>query len=478
MTALIEEAMEAGAAGFATSMALTHVGADGRPIPSRVAQPEETQALCRAVGRSGRGVIGVNGGEGLSFTECYDLQPSFGAPITYTAVLTVPSGAHLKAAEIHRERRARGADVWPQVSCRPLAFSVNLVEPFNLNTNPVFAELMPRSIDERRAAYADPGWRQKVRDAWADAQGHPAAVGHLRDHGVDRASRARRQEARDRRTSERGTDPFDTLLDLSADERDIKALRVKTILANDDADGIAMLLNEPGCTLGLSDAGAHVGQLCDAPLPTDLLGNWVREREVLSLEGAVHKLTQEPADLFGFADRGVLRPGAFADVTVFDPTAVGPGPVRRVRDFPADTERLTADQPTGVRHVLVNGVAHPCRRRAAGRRDPSGPCRQSSRSQREGGRDEVPQARNDRHGREPDLPRMHELRRPRSWWPSRGRSTRTMHVRSSSGRSRRASTSSTPRTSTPTAPAKRSSAICSPSARVATRSCSRPSSAA
>ena len=153
---------------------------------------------------------------------------------------------------------------------------------------------------------------------------------------------------------------------------------MKTILANDDPDGIAMLLNEPGCTLGLSDAGAHVGQLCDAPLPTDLLGNWVREREVLSLEGAVHKLTQEPADLFGFADRGVLRPGAYADVTVFDPDAVGPGPVRRVRDFPADTERLTADQPTGVRHILVNGVAIRVRRvrRRAGRgADTPGPRR-------------------------------------------------------------------------------------------------------
>ena len=356
MTALIEEAMEAGAAGFATSMALTHVGADGRPIPSRVAQPEETQALCRAVGRSGRGVIGVNGGEGLSFTECYDLQPSFGAPITYTAVLTVPSGAHLKAAEIHRERRAGGADVWPQVSCRPLAFSVNLVEPFNLNTNPVFAELMPRSIDERRAAYADPGWRLKVRDAWAERKGipprwdtyeimestaHPELVG---EKLATVANRARRRSVRHaarpqrRRTRHQG----------APREDDSRQRRPR---------GIAMLLNEPGCTLGLSDAGADVGQLCDAPLPTDLLGNWVREREVLSLEGAVHKLTQEPADLFGFADRGVLRRGAFADVTVFDPAAVGPGPVRRVRDFPADTERLTADQPTGVRHVLVNGVA-------------------------------------------------------------------------------------------------------------------------
>ena len=195
MTALIEEAMEAGAAGFATSMALTHVGADGRPIPSRVAQPEETQALCRAVGRSGRGVIGVNGGEGLSFTECYDLQPSFGAPITYTAVLTVPSGAHLKAAEIHRERRARGADVWPQVSCRPLAFSVNLVEPFNLNTNPgvrrADAPLDRRASSRVRGS----GLEAEGARCVGGAQGDPAAVGHLRDHGVDRASRARRQRS-------------------------------------------------------------------------------------------------------------------------------------------------------------------------------------------------------------------------------------------------------------------------------------------
>jgi len=108
--------------------------------------------------------------------------------------------------------------------------------------------------------------------------------------------------------------------------------------------------------IGLSDAGAHVGQLCDACLPTDLLGNWVREREVLSLEAAVHKLTGEPAGVFAFADRGVLQPGRAADVTVFDPDTVGPGRLRRVRDFPADGERLVADTPSGVAHVLVNGT--------------------------------------------------------------------------------------------------------------------------
>jgi N-acyl-D-aspartate/D-glutamate deacylase len=115
-------------------------------------------------------------------------------------------------------------------------------------------------------------------------------------------------------------------------------------------------LTHESVALGLSDAGAHVDQLCDAPLPTDLLGTWVRDRGVLALERAVRKLTGEPADLFGFARRGYLREGHWADVCVFDPATVGTGPTRRVRDFPADAERLTAEEPSGVRHVLVNGT--------------------------------------------------------------------------------------------------------------------------
>ena len=67
------------------------------------------------------------------------------------------------------------------------------------------------------------------------------------------------------------------------------------------------------------------------------------------------KLTGEPAGIFRFEDRGVLRPGAFADVCVFEADKVGPGRIRRVRDFPAGADRLTADTPTGIRHVLVNG---------------------------------------------------------------------------------------------------------------------------
>jgi N-acyl-D-aspartate/D-glutamate deacylase len=108
--------------------------------------------------------------------------------------------------------------------------------------------------------------------------------------------------------------------------------------------------------LGLADSGAHVSQLCDACFATDLLGNWVRGRGVMSLERAVHKLTGEPAAVYGLADRGTVAVGQAADLCVFDPETVAPGPLRRIRDFPADGERLTADAPVGVTHTLVNGV--------------------------------------------------------------------------------------------------------------------------
>ena len=353
MSRTVSEAMDAGAAGFATSFAMTHRGADGKPVPSRCADPNEYEALFRAVARSGRGVVEVTPGQNLSIDNMYEVQKRVGVPLTYTALLTQPTGSHKRLVDVNRAGWADGAQVWPQVTCRPLSFSMTLSEPFTLNPNPEFAAIMGSSLQARRDAYADTAWRTKARDTWATMTGmlprwdtyeimettaHPELIGTRLCAIAD----------------ERRTTPFDTVLDLALDEPDL-ALRVRCIVANDDVEGIRLLLGEDNCTLGLSDAGAHVGQLCDAPMPTDLLGNWVRDRQVLPVEKAIRKLSGVQADLFGFADRGYLREGAYADVFVFDLDTVGPGPIRRVRDFPADSERLTADAPTGVRHVLVNG---------------------------------------------------------------------------------------------------------------------------
>jgi N-acyl-D-aspartate/D-glutamate deacylase len=122
--------------------------------------------------------------------------------------------------------------------------------------------------------------------------------------------------------------------------------------------------------IGLSDAGAHASQLCDACAPTELLGTWVRERGVLSLEDGVRRLTAQPAEVFGITDRGRLAPGLAADVTVFDPETVGCTALRRVRDFPAGADRLVSDA-TGIRAVVVNGVV--IREDGRDAVDPTGP---------------------------------------------------------------------------------------------------------
>jgi N-acyl-D-aspartate/D-glutamate deacylase len=143
-------------------------------------------------------------------------------------------------------------------------------------------------------------------------------------------------------------------LDLSL--ADDLTTRFESVLANNDLDGIAYLLPRDDVLLGLADSGAHVSQLCDACFATDLLGSWVRDRQIMSLEHAIHKLTSEPARVFGLDDRGTVEVGKAADLVVFDPDTVAPGPLRRVVDFPADGERLTADAPVGMTHILVNGV--------------------------------------------------------------------------------------------------------------------------
>jgi N-acyl-D-amino-acid deacylase len=355
MKETLRDSMLAGAAGFATSFAPTHRGVDGKPVPSRFASREEIDGLLSVMHDVQRGVVAFAPGENVGIPELYNLQPGVGIPFTYGALLTSPNGAHRKLVEINDAGWARGAQVWPQVSPRPLTFAMTLAEPFTLNMNASFAGLMSGSHEERRRAYADPEWRAGAAALWigrrgfgtprwdtyevAESEAHPELIG-----------RALVDVAR-----ERQAEPFDALLELALDEPDL-GLRVRCVLLNDDTDEVGFLLAQERCTLGLSDAGAHVGQLCDAPEPTDFLGNWVRDRGVMSVEAGVRKLTGVQADLLGLADRGYLRPGAWADVTVFEPATVAPGPLRRVRDFPADSERLTADQPSGVRHVIVNGT--------------------------------------------------------------------------------------------------------------------------
>jgi N-acyl-D-aspartate/D-glutamate deacylase len=346
MQAVVAESMAAGAMGFASSASPTHNGDGGRPVPSRVADLDELRALLVPVHDAKKGVVALLPGGVIPNRQLFDLQRDVGRPITWTALLTVKGYPyHEKVVAENDAAWEEGVQVWPQVSCRPLVFQMNLAEPFTLNIRASFSKLMGLDLEQRKAAYRDPAWRAAT---WEELSVGTGGGGGLPFNwpSVSVAESASHPELVDRGVveiaEERGCTPLDVILDISLDD-DLKA-RFWSVLANNDPDAIAWLLPRDNVLLG------------DACFATDLLGNWVRDRGVMSLERAVYKLTAEPAGVYGLTDRGSVEVGKAADLCVFDPAVVDPGPLRRVYDFPADGERLTADQPVGMTHVLVNGV--------------------------------------------------------------------------------------------------------------------------
>jgi N-acyl-D-amino-acid deacylase len=124
---------------------------------------------------------------------------------------------------------------------------------------------------------------------------------------------------------------------------------------NQRMDAVEELLDHPRMAIGLGDSGAHVGLIMDASLPTWFLLHWVRDRKKYTIEDAVRRMTSDTASLFGVADRGVLRPGAFADVNVLDLDALALRLPEFVHDFPAGAGRYV-QRADGYRATVVNGA--------------------------------------------------------------------------------------------------------------------------
>jgi N-acyl-D-aspartate/D-glutamate deacylase len=262
-------------------------------------------------------------------------------------------GSHRGFLQYSADIVAQGLPVVPQVACRPLNFEFQWKEPFVFESMPLFRQISAADHEGKKRIYRDPAFRQAFREAQAGAAGAFAprwdrtwftwspAEPRLEERTVLEVAR------------ERGVDPVDLALDVGL-AADLEA-RFRMTVLNDDEDEVAELLTDPHTILGLSDAGAHASQLCDACFATHLLGHWVRERGTLSLERAIRMLTSQPAALFGIEDRGRLAAGLAADVVVLDPATVGAGGLRRVRDLPAGADRLVADA-AGIEAVIVNGV--------------------------------------------------------------------------------------------------------------------------
>lgn len=355
MRRVVADALDGGALGFSTDRSGFHRGDGGRPVPSAVASQHEVEALMLVTRERGRGIVHCAPGE--QFHWLYDFQPRLGRPVTWSAIITYPREARSRAwwadkAAFHRERWERGVEVHPQVTCRPVSFRVSMTEPSPFYLLPAFARVKAAPASERMAIYGDDAWRARARDEldsgrFMDPRWDNFAVAECASSS-DLVGRTVADVA-----AETGRHPFDLVLDLALVEHEA---RFSVTFANDDEEGVRALLTTPGCVLGLSDAGAHVSQICDAALPVDFLARWVRDRGLCSVEQGVVRCTGEPARLLRLRDRGHLGPGAWADVVVLDWERLDPGPVRRVHDLPGGGDRLVADQPRGIRHVLVNGV--------------------------------------------------------------------------------------------------------------------------
>jgi N-acyl-D-aspartate/D-glutamate deacylase len=241
-------------------------------------------------------------------------------------------------------------EVYPQIACRPIVMQITMDDPTPLGEVDAWKEVLATPREERATLYRDPAWRDRAREATLTTWAHrwrkisvEETAAHADTLGTPLSDLA----------AARGTTPFDLMLDLALS--DTAATRFRVVLDNDGDDEIGDLLADRRTLLGLSDAGAHATQLCDACYSSHLLGHWVRERQAISLEDAVWRLTGQPAHVFRLTDRGRIAPGFYADLVALDPAAVGTTAVERVFDQPGGTDRLVV-RPTGIEHTWVNGT--------------------------------------------------------------------------------------------------------------------------
>jgi N-acyl-D-amino-acid deacylase len=350
MRGVLSEALQAGALGFSTSRQPAHQGAFGRPVPSRFAETDEVFALAAVLGELNKGVMQVSIGPGLFVDQFSELAMRNGIPVTWTALVAraAKPGAALRTVE---RGAALPGEVYPQIACRPIVMQIGMTDPVPLAEIDEWKEVLARPRDDRAALYRDTAWRDRARPATLDGWSHRWPKTSVEETGTHHDVVG---VPLDRLAADRGTTPFDLMLDLALS--DGMATRFRIVLDNDGDGEVGDLLADKRTLLGLSDAGAHATQLCDACYSTHLLGHWVRERKALGLEDAVWRLTGQPHRAFRIAERGLVRPGFHADLVAFDPDRVGCTPVERVHDQPGGADRLVV-RSTGVEHTWVNGVA-------------------------------------------------------------------------------------------------------------------------
>jgi N-acyl-D-aspartate/D-glutamate deacylase len=369
MRGLLSESLAAGGLGFSSSQSRTHSDGEGRPITSRHADRREMLAFCEEVAaHEGTTLEYITNGCLDSFSsDEVELMTTMSVtaqrPLNWN-VLTVDSRSGDRI-EHQLEASTTAAAAGGQI----VALIMPTLVPMNMSFRthcalfliPGWGEVMGLPLEQRMEKLADPRVRATL-DGLARSKEAGVFRGLARwgtyiigDTYADANDGCAFRTVADI-AAERGTEDFDTLLDI------VLADELRTVLWPNTDDGDektwamrAEIWNDPRAMVGGSDAGAHLDRMCGSNYPTAFLEDCLRGRKLVPVEKAVHMMTGQPAHLFGLRHRGELAVGKAADILIFDPETVGSEPARLVHDLPGDAPRLIAGS-IGVVRVLVNGV--------------------------------------------------------------------------------------------------------------------------
>ena len=368
MKALLATSLAEGGLGFSTTISQTHNDGDGQPVPSRHARKEELVALAAEVGKVEGTFLEMVAEMGHAFSEeTLDLMATMsstaGRAMNWNLLNANSVNPDLFEAQLAASDyvAARGGRLFALAAPKPITLVVTFAAGMNIDAFPGWQDVMTLPHEARKIGLADPANRKRMNDEMHSprAGGFGPQADWSRWRIVETmlpGNKALDGMLIGSLASRLDKSPLDTLLDLAIAE-DLQT-RFSPYLGGEDDESWKLrgrAWRDHRALIGGSDAGAHLDMIDTFAFSSHVLSEGVRDRKIMPLEEAVHRMTGLPAAVFGLRDRGVLSKDHHADIVIFDPATIGAGPLYSRFDLPGGEARLYSD-PIGIRDVIVNGT--------------------------------------------------------------------------------------------------------------------------